>query len=66
MGTTTRTMTPKRAQEVLLMPGPEPCCDRPMTFRGFRTDRKTGLVTAAEFRCRDHLTLWTPEDAEEA
>lgn len=55
-------MTEREARALLLMPGPEPCCDEAMFFYGFRYNGN-GLVTAAEYRCRSgHGTLWTPAD----
>lgn len=54
-------MTEREARAKLLMPGPEPCCERPFKFRKFRYDR-SGLVTAAVFGCWKHRVLWTPDD----
>lgn len=55
------TMALREARAKLLMPGPEPCCDRPMRFTDFQHDRD-GLVVAAVFRCGEHRTVWTVED----
>lgn len=38
-------MTEREARDRLLMPGPEPCCERPFTFRRFRHEERRGEAT---------------------